>query len=47
MLVYKIYQRPALVHAQAADPAGRRNAQLVHNCRCPDLADPRQCLKEL
>lgn len=39
MLVYKIYQRPALVDAQSADPAGRRNAQLLHDGGGPHLPD--------
>lgn len=39
MLVYKIYQRPPLVDAQPADPAGRRDAQLLHDGRGTDLPD--------
>ena len=39
MLVYKIYQRPALVDAEAADPAGRGDAQLLHDGRSPYFPD--------
>ena len=44
LLVYKIYQRLALVDAQAPDPPGRCDSQLLHNGGGPDLADARQGL---
>ncbi len=47
LLVYKIYQRLALVDAQAADPPGRRDPQLLHNRRGPDFADAGQGLQQL
>ena len=45
-LVYKIYQRPALVDAQAPDPPGRRNAQLLHDGGGTDLPDAGQRLQQ-
>jgi hypothetical protein len=45
-LVYKIYQRLALVNAQAADPPGSRDAQLLHYGRGPHLTDARQGLQQ-
>jgi len=46
-LVYKIYQRLALVNAQAADPAGRCDAQLLHDGGSPDLSNAGQGLQQL
>ncbi len=46
-LVHKIYQRPALVNSQPPQPAGRGNAQLIHDGGRPDPADPGQGLEHL
>lgn len=45
ILVHKIYQRPALVNAEPPQPAGRGNAQLIHDGGRPDAANPGQGLE--